>query len=1509
MGTTYTGLKIKNTYGAIIKVGDNSNLTAFEKQLSDGLGNNTGLYVGTNNRLGIGISPTEALHVSGNIKSTATVEAVTFSGDLNGTINTATTGVTQSAGNNSTKIATTAYVDSITTAQDIDFSGTSGTGSVDLDSQVFAIVGTSSEIETTAGSQQLQIGLPNDVTIGNDLTVTNDLDVTGVITTAGVTEQATQFLFTKDLRVHDAIPAITLSDSDSAGAAALGEIVWIDSGATQKAIITLSSSNLIITSKAGELQFGTNSTNALTIDTSQNSFFAGDVYLDNGSNGAILNIGNGRTQTHKLIIEGGMTETTVEMNGALSGASTTFSYSIDPSGTDGGDLNFVGEDGTTLILTHDKNATFSENVTVGAELEFGSLTSTTVGATIGKFVTEAQGIASNDNDTSVPTSAAVKDYVDTNVTAQDLDFSGTSGTGSVDLDSQTFAVVGTTNEIETSASSQTLTIGLPSDVTIGNDLTVSREIETFSLTVTAGATIEGLDATGQILSLTGSAPNDGDLVSNLNWTNTSGSSVTIARIAGKRDAGGTNYGSLVFSTANNGTLASALSIDQSQNATFTGDLYIPSYIRHTGDTNTYIGFSGNDTIDLVTDSNVILRIDSSGNSTFAGTITGTTATFIKDQNADSIIQFYNANAGAAAQSTIYVGNSAVAADALFLGMNGTGMTTAGGFVADGAAIGSGTGASGGLTLFAREASSGIKFYTGGHTALALEIDSSQDATFAGKVTSDALELDYNTSYYNQDKTISAYSASNYVYVNGIGGASGQGLRLTSEGAATNQIGLENSNNSIFFNTNSTLALTLDSSQNATFAGDVGIGVAATKALQVSGEALFGNGTDGLLLSYSGGNSSGIIDTGHSSTALEFRVGNTQELLINGTSATFAGDVGIGTSDIDFELQVGGTDLSGTGSFSAQFAVLSEATTGYPSGFIFKAPRVATSSNRVLLNEDFGTYFSSQVYATSTAGAQSDIPIVFAPLGGYVGIGTTSPTQAKLCIDGTQNSIYLTRGGVSDTGWTLSSDSVSMYIGETVGGYIMTLREDGHVGIGTTAPNTPLHVSSSSRPLVTLTSTSADQYPGPIIYLNRESGSPADSDYIGAIYFDALPDAGALTTFGRIKGAIIDASDGDEEGAIVFDTTLGGDTSVEAMRIVGGNVGIGTTSPSSKLVVRTSTDHNFEVEETGGELRLSALNNARSANIGLQFAASEFNFLTGNVGIGTTSPTSPTSVSTFLEIEGTTAGIVLHDNGNDAWDLYASGGKLGTRYNNAVEGWWLDASGNMGIGTTSPDWALDIEAVSTGVQLQMGRTTTSAGSTWMGSDSTGFHLGVGSYGVGNSVSDPNGFTIDTNGRIGISKTPTTTYGSTLQIQPYDSASNVLELNQTATTNRYFAIFTNPNGGIGSIQGSGTTTSYGTSSDYRLKENVVEMTGALDRVNQLKPSRFNFISDADKTLDGFLAHEVQDIVPEAITGEKDATDNNGNPQYQQIDQSKLVPLLVGAIQELKAEIETLKTQINK
>lgn len=110
-------------------------------------------------------------------------------------------------------------------------------------------------------------------------------------------------------------------------------------------------------------------------------------------------------------------------------------------------------------------------------------------------------------------------------------------------------------------------------------------------------------------------------------------------------------------------------------------------------------------------------------------------------------------------------------------------------------------------------------------------------------------------------------------------------------------------------------------------------------------------------------------------------------------------------------------------------------------------------------------------------------------------------------------------------------------------------------------------------------------------------------------------------------------------------------------------------------------------------------------------------------------------------------------------------------------------------------------------------------------------------------------------------------------------------------------------IGNIAMTNTTTAYNTTSDYRLKENVVDMTGSVDRVKQLKPSKFNFIGDA-ATVDGFLAHEAQAIVPESVTGTKDEVDADGNAVYQGIDQAKLVPLLVGAIKELTARIEALE-----
>jgi len=154
------------------------------------------------------------------------------------------------------------------------------------------------------------------------------------------------------------------------------------------------------------------------------------------------------------------------------------------------------------------------------------------------------------------------------------------------------------------------------------------------------------------------------------------------------------------------------------------------------------------------------------------------------------------------------------------------------------------------------------------------------------------------------------------------------------------------------------------------------------------------------------------------------------------------------------------------------------------------------------------------------------------------------------------------------------------------------------------------------------------------------------------------------------------------------------------------------------------------------------------------------------------------------------------------------------------------------------------------------------------------------------------------------------GEALITRTYDTSSAhlVTRSAQSGSGTHYLLYFENSSASnIGSITHNDSATSFNTSSDYRLKENVSTDWDATTRLKQLKPSRFNWKANKDKTVDGFLAHEVSSIVPEAITGDKDAVDENGNPQYQGIDQSKLVPLLTKALQEAMSEIDTLKEKV--
>jgi hypothetical protein len=170
--------------------------------------------------------------------------------------------------------------------------------------------------------------------------------------------------------------------------------------------------------------------------------------------------------------------------------------------------------------------------------------------------------------------------------------------------------------------------------------------------------------------------------------------------------------------------------------------------------------------------------------------------------------------------------------------------------------------------------------------------------------------------------------------------------------------------------------------------------------------------------------------------------------------------------------------------------------------------------------------------------------------------------------------------------------------------------------------------------------------------------------------------------------------------------------------------------------------------------------------------------------------------------------------------------------------------------------------------------------------------------------------DASGNLLVGKTVTTFGTAGLRLQQIGTIAstvdsyNCLDLNRLSNGN--IVGFYRSGSPVGTISVTTTNTAYNTSSDYRLKEDVQPMVGSVDRLMALKPVNFAWKVDGSR-VDGFLAHEAQEVVPECVTGSKDAVDDEGNPQYQGIDQSKIVPLLVAALQEALTKIEALEARV--
>ena len=240
-----------------------------------------------------------------------------------------------------------------------------------------------------------------------------------------------------------------------------------------------------------------------------------------------------------------------------------------------------------------------------------------------------------------------------------------------------------------------------------------------------------------------------------------------------------------------------------------------------------------------------------------------------------------------------------------------------------------------------------------------------------------------------------------------------------------------------------------------------------------------------------------------------------------------------------------------------------------------------------------------------------------------------------------------------------------------------------------------------------------------------------------------------------------------------------------------------------------------------------------------------------------------------------------------------------------------AQGNTAVGREA--LAVTTGAQNTAIGFNAGQTiTTGAKNTILGTyngNQGGLDIRTGNNNIVLSDGDGNPrMFIGSTGRAFIN-TFSSLGTNPARLEVYETGgARIIQTKTDSNSNTNHLTFNTPSGQAGYIYTNTLTTSYVTSSDYRLKENVVDLTGATDRLKQLEPKRFNFIADADTTVDGFLAHEVQAIVPEAISGQKDATklDEDGNtvPNYQGIDQSKLVPLLVATIKELEARITALE-----
>ena len=516
--------------------------------------------------------------------------------------------------------------------------------------------------------------------------------------------------------------------------------------------------------------------------------------------------------------------------------------------------------------------------------------------------------------------------------------------------------------------------------------------------------------------------------------------------------------------------------------------------------------------------------------------------------------------------------------------------------------------------------------------------------------------------------------------------------------------------------------------------------------------------------------------------------------------------------------------------------------------------------------------SSSDYITFSSGAAGPTERLRITAAGNVGIGTTGPATLLDLSTTTSAKLNLTYPGFGIA--TLASDSTGSLLlqadeANTQASSIIQFKIDG---------GEKARIDSSGRLLVGTSTARSNLYNAsytPSVQFETV-GSNLASRGLSLAYNNASDTGGALLAFitsrGSTAGSNTIVANNDELGSMNFAGADG------TRPIAGASIAAyvdgtpGNLDMPGRLVFSTTADGAASPTE-----RMRIANN-------------------GAVGVGDTTPASNTLRASFrgpsnIESALPVVSIVRTNNSGGGTGVAETGldVRIPNTFNGAgeVKGINVFAAHNVGTSATY------------GIFAEAGGNP-SYGNIYSGyfkvtqPDTNGGVVNYAVYAQANST-------------IGISSSGYS-IGVTSETNNYVNNQNfrAVSLYTGASTQTVLSIIRNSSA-IGSITTSTTATAYNTSSDYRLKENLVPLTGAIDRLQQIPVYRCNFIADPDRTVDCFIAHETQAVVPEAVHGTKDEVDNEGNPVYQGIDQSKLVPLLTAALQEAITEIASLKDRV--